>query len=446
MHAHTNFSFLDGASHPRDLVHRAAELGYEALAVTDHHGFYGAVHVAMAAADVGLPIGYGTEVSVVAEEAVGDPFLDAEVADLLRWEAAEAAPPERRLGRTTRAHGTKPTGADPGHHLVLLAANPDGYAAISRLVSTAQFRGRKDRPTYTWADLATCAATGDVVALTGCWQGAVPKAAAAGDLEAAVREAARLRAIFGSRLHVEVWDHRMPGDGLRNDALAEVARRLSLPLVATNQVHYADPADADLSEVLAAIAGRRDLVAADGHRPATDERYLKDPATMAARFARHPGAVGRAADLGRDLAFDLHVVAPGLPPFPMPGHFADEMAFLRHLTFEGAKDVYGNGAGGIEVGALTRLEHELDVIDRLGFPGYFLVVWDLVNFARDRGILCQIRGSGADSAVCRCIGLTRVDPIRLGLPFERFLSEERGRAPDIDVDFEADRREEVIQY
>lgn len=445
LHAHTNFSFLDGATHPHELVETAAELGYEALAVTDHHGFQGAVYVATAAAEAGLPIVYGTEITVpLADTAESDPFADAEHADLARWQPT--VPEARRRGRTTRAHDTTPVGRPPGDHLVLLATGPDGYAGISRLVSRAHLRGAKGRPRYTWGDLAEVAATENVVALTGCWQGAVPRAAARGDLDGALAEAARLRSIFGSRLHVEIWDHRMPDDDLRNDVLAMVAERLALPLVATNQVHYADPGDADLADVLAAISGRRDLAVADGYRLATDERYLKAPETMHRRMAAFPGAVATAAQLGRDLAFDLRLMAPGLPPFPVPDGFADEQAFLRHLVYEGAREAYPDGAGGVDPAAARRLDHELDVIGRLDFPGYFLVVWDLVNFARERRIMCQIRGSGADSAVCRCIGLTRVDPIRLGLPFERFLSEERGRAPDIDIDFEADRREEVIQY
>ncbi len=238
----------------------------------------------------------------------------------------------------------------------------------------------------------------------------------------------------------------MPEDDLRNDVMWEVGRRLQLPVVATNNVHYADPRDADLSEVLAAIGGRRSLAETDGYRPATDDRYLKSPAEMYRRFVRYPGTVERAGDLGRGLAFDLQLVAPQLPDFPMPGHFRDEMDYLRHLTFEGAREVYAGRSGGIDSRAVQRLEHELDVIERLGFPGYFLVVWDIVNFARSQDIYCQIRGSGADSAVCRCLGLTKVDPIRLQLPFERFLSDERGRPPDIDLDLEADRREEVIQY
>jgi error-prone DNA polymerase len=167
---------------------------------------------------------------------------------------------------------------------------------------------------------------------------------------------------------------------------------------------------------------------------------------MERRFARYPGAVETAAELGKALGFDLRLVAPRLPDFPMPGHFRTEAEYLRHLVFEGAREVYPDGSGGVEVRAGNRLEHELGMIEELGFPGYFLVVWDLVEFAKSQDIYCQIRGSGADSAVCRCLGLTRVDPLRLQLPFERFLSEERGRPPDIDVDFEAERREEVIQY
>jgi error-prone DNA polymerase len=128
-----------------------------------------------------------------------------------------------------------------------------------------------------------------------------------------------------------------------------------------------------------------------------------------------------AADLGTALAFDLSLVAPRLPDFPMPGAFFSEMEYLRHLTFQGAVEVYpGDGPGGVDPQAISRLEHELGVIEELGFPGYFLVVWDIVQFARSRDIYCQIRGSGADSAVCRCLGLTRVDPLRLALPFERF--------------------------
>ena len=447
LHCHTNFSFLDGASHPEDLVARAVELGYTALAVTDHDGFYGVSRFWQAAQTTGLPSIYGVEIGLEPHpEGPANPVAAAEEQDRRRHARTKGAQGRLRRGRSVRAHGTKPTGLPETDHVVLLAGSPEGYRALSYLVTRAQLRGEKDHPIYLWEDLAAAAASSDVHALTGCWSGAVPKAARRGDLEGALAEASRLRELFGTRLHIELWHHGMPEDDPRNDLLWEVAQRLGLSVVATNQVHYAYRADAYLSEVLAAIAGRRTLTEADGFRPATDERYLKHPTEMERRFARYPGAVARAGELGRRLAFDLRLVAPKLPDFPMPGHFRDEMEYLRHLTWEGARHIYPGSDDGVDGAARRRLEHELDVIERLGFPGYFLVVKDLVDFARSQDIFCQIRGSGADSAVCRCIGLTRVDPIRLGLPFERFLSEERGKPPDIDVDFEADRREEVIQY
>ena len=478
LHSHTHFSFLDGASSPYELVATAAELGYTALGITDHHGFYGAAHVAEAAGKQGLPIVYGAEIGLPADadadgdtdpignaeswDTAGGPFSEGyepaepvwlseqglrDAAGSGEWKlVGESQGSIHRRGRSIQAHGTKPTDLPDTNHLVLLASSPEGYGAISRLVSKAQFRGEKDRPVYRWEDLDEAARDGNLVALTGCWQGAVPRAATNGDLPAALREASRLKDIFGRRLQIELMHHALPEDDYRNDLLWEVAHRLSLPAVATNDVHYARRSDADLSEVLAAIAGRRRLTEHDGFRPASDERYLKTPEEMTRRFARYPGVVARAAELGERLAFDLQLIAPELPDFPMPGHFRNEMDFLRHLTYEGAREIYSDGSGGIDPRAKRRLDHELAVIERLGFPGYFLVVWDIVQFARAQGIYCQIRGSGADSAVCRCIGLTRVDPIRLHLPFERFLSEERGRAPDIDLDLEADRREEVIQY
>ena len=447
LHCHTNFSFLDGASHPEDLVQRATDLGYEALAVTDHHGFYGVSRFYQAAQAIGLPAVYGVEIGLeIAPTGSADPVDAAQEWDRRRHARVKGAQGRLRRGRSVRAHGAKPTDLPETDHLVLLAGSPDGYRALSNLVTRAQFRGEKDHPVYTWDDLAAAAANGDVHALTGCHSGAVPRAAAAGDLGGTMREASRLRELFGPRLHIELWHHGMPEDDPRNDLLWDVALRLSLSTLATNQAHYHDRRDAYLSEVLAAIGGRRTLAEADGFRPASDERYLKHPVEMERRLSRYPGVVARASELGRRLSFDLGLVAPRLPDFPMPGHFQDEMDYLRHLTWEGARQIYPGSDDGVDPEARRRLAHELDIIDRLGFPGYFLIVKDLVDYARSQDIYCQIRGSGADSAVCHCIGLTRVDPIRLHLPFERFLSEERGRPPDIDIDFEADRREEVIQY
>ena len=447
LHCHTNFSFLDGASHPEDLAERAMEFGYQALAVTDHDGFYGVSRFWQAAKATGLPAIYGVEIGIeTAPSGPAEPVTRAEDSDRMRHARTKGAQGRLRRGRSVRAHGVKPTDLPETDHLVLLAGSPDGYRALSNLVTRAQLRGEKDHPVYTWEDLMVAADSHDVHVLTGCHFGSVPKAAARHDLGATMREASRLRELFGARLHLELWHHGMPEDDPRNDLMWEVAQKLGLSVLATNQVHYHDRRDAYLSEVLAAIGGRRTLAVADGFRPASDERYLKHPGEMARRFIRYPGVVARAGELGRRLAFDLGLVAPNLPDFPMPGHFRDEMDYLRHLTWEGAHEVYPGSEDGVEPRARRRLEHELGIIEQLGFPGYFLVVKDIMDFARDQDILCQIRGSGADSAVCRCLGLTRVDPIRLHLPFERFLSEERGRPPDIDIDFEADRREEVIQY
>lgn len=451
LHCHTNYSFLDGASWAGDLVERAAELGYDALAVTDHDGFRGAVQAHAHATATGMPVVYGTEVGMPR----GDDSRDRSVEETSVEEVMDPSPDAvpltgegdtSRRGRRRTMHGTKPVVRRPRDHLVLLAPDPSGYAAISRFVTRGQFRGRKDEPSYSYRDLEEAARDGNLVALSGCWQGAVPRAAAAGDLGAALGAAARLRAIFGDRFRLELTHHGLPTDDARNDLIADVGMRLGIPTVATNNVHYAHPHDADLSEVLAAIGGRRTLDTHDGFRPPTDLRHLRTPDEMAARFSEYRGATERAAELGGALAFDLDLLKPELPDFPMPGSFTTEDEFLAHLVYEGAREVYPGSDDGLDPRARGRIEHELTVIAELGFAGFFLVAWDIVSFGRARDIYCQIRGSGADSAVCRCIGLTRVDPIRLGLPFERFLSHERGRPPDIDIDFEAERREEVIQY
>jgi error-prone DNA polymerase len=483
-------SFLDGASHPAELVALAAQLGYTALGVTDHDGFRGAAKVHKTASEIGMPIVYGTEVGMTKAPEGSDPGypalplreswarpnqregLDREGEDAStvglapyppsygptnsRSEFAPSDPPAggglpepaaiHRRGRIKRMHGSKPTKKHETDHVVLLAPDPAGYAAISRFVTKGQFRGRKDEPLYVYEDLAEAARHGNLVALSGCRSGAINRAALQGDLDTAIAATERLREIFPGRFYLEVWHHGMPEDDIRNDVIAEVSRRTRVPLVATNNVHYAQRHDSDLAEVLAAIGGRRDLDTADGFRPATDERCLRTPEEMQHRLGRYRGAVERAAELGESLAFDLDLIAPDLPDFPMPGAFTTELEYLTYLAMEGARDVYPGEDGRIDPRARARLDHELGVIGDLGFAGFFLVAWDIVQFARSQDIYCQIRGSGADSAICRCIGLTRVDPIRLNLPFERFLSAERGRPPDIDIDFEAERREEVIQY
>ncbi|HTK63107.1 MAG TPA: error-prone DNA polymerase [Pseudonocardia sp.] len=409
LHCHSNFSFLDGASHPETLVEQAARLGLEAVALTDHDGMYGVVRFSEAAAQLGIGTIFGAELSLDLpgpQNGVPDPV---------------------------------------GSHLLALARGPEGYRALCRTISTAQLRGeQKGRPIYDLDEVAADLA-GHVVVLTGCRKGAVRRALAEHGVDAAARELRRLVRLFGAdNVVVELTDHGLPTDTERNDALAELARDAGLPVVATNGVHYATPDGYPLSTALAAVRARRGLDDADGWLPATGAAHLRSGAEMAARFeGRYPGAVARAAALGRELAFELRLVAPRLPPFKDPGG-RSEAQLLRELTYRGAAERYGSFAEYPE--AIAMIRHELAIIEEKNFPGYFLIVHDIVAFCRRSDILCQGRGSAANSAVCYALGITAVDAVLHGLLFERFLSPARDGYPDIDLDIESGRREEVIQY
>ena len=413
LHCHSNFSFLDGASHPEELIEEAARLGLEALALTDHNGFYGVVRFAEAARELGMPTVFGAELSIDATSPLtGSP--------------------------------------DPANrHLLVLARDPVGYAQLSRALGEAQMAGEKAWPRCSLEGLAELAggpARDRWLVLTGCRKGAVPQALIDDGPAAAARELEQLREIFGAaNVAVELWDHGQPLDSARNDALAELAVRLDLDAVATNNVHYHAPSRRRLATAVAAVRARRSLDQIDGWLPASANAHMRSGDEQARRFARYPGVVERAAELGRECAFDLALVAPGLPPFPCPeGH--DEMSWLRELTFAGAARRYGTRGSERVPGAYAQIDHELDMIEQLGFPGYFLIVWDIVEFCRRSDIYCQGRGSAANSAVCYAVGITNADAVALGLLFERFLSPERDGPPDIDIDIESDRREEAIQY
>jgi len=426
LHCHSNFSFLDGASHPEELVEEAVRLGLEALAVTDHNGFYGVVRFAEAARAVGLPTVFGSEL-------------------------------------TLGAAATRTGAPDPdGRHLVVLARDPQGYAHLARAISRAQMEGSKNLPRLAFDDLAHELGRDHHVVLTGCRKGTVPAALVEHGPAAAERELRRLVDAFGrDGVVVELWDHGDPTDSVRNDALAALAAEVGVGVIATNNVHYATPRQHRLATALAAIRARRSLDELDGWLPGGGLAHLRSAQEQIRRFSRYPGVVEAAARLGRECAFDLSLVAPNLPPYPCPADPAgpdgapmDEMTYLRRLVADGAADRYG--APGSDrltdfVAAVGRdpyaqLEHELALIDQLGFPGYFLIVWDIVQCCRRLDIMCQGRGSAANSAVCYALGVTNADAVKLGLLFERFLSPERDGPPDIDIDIESDRREEVIQY
>jgi error-prone DNA polymerase len=409
LHVHSNFSFLDGASHPEELAEEAARLGLDALALTDHDGFYGVVRFAEAARAVGLPTVFGAELS---------------------------------LGLRKPQNGV----ADPeGAHLLVLARGAAGYASLARAISTAQLAGaEKGRPVYDPADLAA-AHRGGWLVLTGCRKGAVRKALVRNGFDAASAELATLVETYGKdNVVVELTDRGEPLDSQRNDALVALARRYGLPYVATGNVHHARPDGHRLAAVVAAVRARRSLDEADGWLPASGA-YLRSGEEQARRFARWPGAVETAAEIGKECAFDLSLVAPRLPDCPVPeGH--TEMSWLRELTMRGAVRPYGTRDAETAPGAYAQLDKELAVIEAMEFPGYFLIVHDIVRFCRRSDIFCQGRGSAANSAVCYAIGITAVDAVRLKLLFERFLSPHRDGPPDIDLDIENGRREEVIQY
>ncbi len=417
LHTHSSFSFLDGASAPEELAEEAARLGLSSLTLTDHDGMYGVVRFAEAAEAIGLGTGFGAELST------------------------HVPVPRTGSERTVAARVGVPD--PPGQHLLALARDPDGYAALCRVISKAQLRGgAKGRPVHDIDEL-TEAAAGHWLVLTGCRKGAVRQALEHGGLAVARRARDELIARFGrENVAVELSYELDPQADERYDALAVLADERDLPLVATTAAHYHAPARRPLATALAAVRARSNLDDIDGWLPAGGQ-HLRSGDEMAARFARWPGAVENAARLGNEIAFSLHLIAPDLPPFPVPdGH--NEMSYLRELTYRGAAKRFAGKEH--EKRAYEMIEHELAIIEELHFPGYFLVVYDIARFCREQRILCQGRGSAANSAVCYALEITAVDAVYYKLMFERFLAPERGEPPDIDIDIESDRREEVIQY
>ncbi|MEX0150993.1 error-prone DNA polymerase [Microbacterium sp. LMI1-1-1.1] len=410
LHAHSSYSFLDGASSPEDLVEEAERLGLHALALTDHDGFYGIVRFAEAAEARSVRTVFGAELS---------------------------------LGLPGPQNGE----ADPaGSHLLVLARGEEGYHRLAAAITHAQLTGaEKGRPVYDLADLAErSGGPGDPhwAVLTGCRKGTVRQALAAEGPAGAARALDELVALFGrDAVDVELIDHGNPLDSRHNDVLAALAAERGLPVLASNNVHYAAPQKQMLAAAVAAVRANRGLDELDGWLPAHAGAHLRSGAEMTARFARYPGAVARTVTLADELAFPLRRAKPALPRQTVPdGH--TPMSYLRQLVWDAVPRKYPN----LSDDDRDRIERELAVIEMKDFPGYFLIVYGIVAEARRRGILCQGRGSAANSAVCYLLDITAVDSIFYQLPFERFLSSLRDEEPDIDVDFDSDRREEIIQW
>jgi error-prone DNA polymerase len=389
LRAASAFSFLDGASQPEDLVLRAAELELPAVALLDRNGVYGAPRFHSAARQAGLRAMVGAEVAL-----------------------------------------------EDGSRLSLLVRDRQGYRNLCRLLTAAARGRKKGEARASWETVRAHAAGLHV--LTGGDEGPLARALAGAGRD--ILE--RLADAFDGRVHVELQRHRRRDEEHRNRALVELARRLRLPLLATNAVRYARPDDKRLHDVLTAIRERTTLDAAGRLLAAQRERHLKGAAEMAHLFADLPEAVAASAELAAACDFTLADLGYRFPDYPLPPG-ETPASYLRHVTWNEARARFRP----LTARAQAQIEHELAVIDKLDLAGYFLIVWDLVRFCKREGILVQGRGSAANSAVCYALSITAVDPVKMGLLFERFLSEERGEWPDVDLDLPSgDQREKVIQY
>jgi len=453
LHAHTNFSFLDGASHPEELIARAAQLGMQALAITDHAGLYAAVRAWKAAQE--------TETDAAREAGLSPvrPIIGLELTIPRTEDELRLARRGRKLNDPLRGAqasrgwpGEHHAGPIPGDHLVLLARDVDGYTALSRLASRGHLAGEKQFPVFdrTTVSEALDEARGHLIGLSGCRNGLVPRLLQAGDRTAAVQAARTWARHFSDGdFTVELSHHLQPDDDWLVAELAWLAERAGLPTVVTNEVHYADPEGHRLQDVLVCIRHGATLEEARELLLPNDEYRLKTGSELAtigeglpdepSRRAWEAG-MARSAEIGAGCRLELGFERYRFPGFTVPkGETA--FSYLYQLAHEGLLRRYQP----VTKRALSQLTHELDVIDRTNLAEFFLIVWDLMEFARKGGIIGQGRGSAGDSIVAYCLGITKVDPIEHKLLFERFINEARA-LPDIDIDFDVNRREEVIQY
>ncbi len=399
LHCHSGFSLLDGASNPETLIARAAALAMPAIALTDHDDLGGAVRWAEAGKEHGVAAIIGLELTI----------------------------------------GGSRCDSAPASHLTLLAMSEEGYRNLSRLVTLAR-AGDRGAPAASWDDVARHA--GGLFCLTGCPFGEVPRRLARDDAAGARASLGRLTEMFDGNVAVECWDHALADERAVVPRLIALAGALDLPWVVTNDVHYATPPGRLVHDVLTCLRHQTTLDLAGTLLRPNGDWYLKRPEKVAHHWRHYPEALAATRAIAERCAFRMGQLTPALPAFPLPpGVTAD--AYLASLVAAGARARYGDR---LTARHRQQLRHELDVIERLGLAGYFLIVWDIVREANRLGVLGQGRGSAANSAVCYCLGITAVDPIGMELLFERFLSEDRREAPDIDIDFAHRDREQVLQY
>ena len=407
LHVHSEYSLLDGACRIGPLIERAKELGQTALAITDHGVMYGAVAFYKAAVAAGIRPIIGCEVYVAPR------------------------------GMTDRVHGVD----DAYTHLILLCRDETGYHNLCYLVSAAFERGFYGKPRIDWPLLHKHAE--GLICLSGCVAGDIPRAILRGDYDAAKARAVELQELFGEgNFYLELQNHHMTDEARVRAALLRIHRETGIPLAATNDVHYIKKQDAYDQDVLLCIQTGQMLDSPDRLRFPNDEFYLKSEAEMRALFDEYPDAVENTQRIADRCQFDFTFGHYHLPRFLLPEGETDADAYLTKLCARGFAKRYGDRP---EV--RKRLDYELNMIRRMGFVDYFLIVSDFIGYAKGQHIpVGPGRGSAAGSVVSYCLGITDVDPVQYNLYFERFLNPERVSMPDIDVDFCVQRRGEVIDY
>ena len=440
LHAASAFSFLQGASLPETLIERAAALGYPALALLDADGVYGAPRFHKAAKQAGLRAIIGAELTI--ENTIGGSANQVGGSTKHVGGSTKQDPPyavdKQQIGSVGRVLSLGPADAESPRRstwrLPVLVASADGYKNLCRLVTRMKLRAPKGEGALTLQEFDGF--TTGLVALAGRPVLDTRHHGVGGLLD-------RLVGLFGrGNVCVELQRHLLRDEECENAALTELARGFRVPIVATNDVRCATPAERPLFDVLTCVRHHTTLDAAGRRLARNAERYLKSPEVMAELFSDLPDALAGTIALAERLEYTMADLGYRFPIYPVPpGETA--ASFLRHITEVGARDRYRP----YHDKARAQITRELDLIEKLDLAGYFLIVWDIVNYCRQQNILVQGRGSAANSAVCYSLGITAVDPIRMELLFERFLSEERGEWPDIDLDLPSgDRREQVIQH
>ncbi|WP_158256107.1 error-prone DNA polymerase [Corynebacterium sp. 13CS0277] len=452
LHARSSYSFLEGASSPEDFIEQAKQLGLEAIALIDRDGFYGAARTAEAAAEAGVRTVYGVELSL-------GQARDATLTLLCRGVEGY-----RRLSHiVTDAHmaggekgvvrypSLRRIAQEAGGHLIAVAT-ADWVSPVEETI----WRGTRAQDSDAVdADSSAPAAPPTLVDVSvgeALYEGHLPAAAAAAAPEVDVPAAAwgsgveALVDCFGAEhVVVELPARLVPSDADAQEDLRALAERWGLRTIISGQPAAATREDLRLAAAKAALAQRESIEVAYGDIHPMGATWLVGGDTLLARYPDCADAIAGTVELARDCAFELRLLAPNLPLFDTPEGF-DEYTWLEHLTYERMQERYASRTQDVQAAARAQIAHELSVIRTLDFPGYFLIVCDLVDFCREHNILCQGRGSAANSAVCFSLGITNVEPISNGLLFERFLSADRDGPPDIDIDIESGRREEVIQY